>query len=374
MSSTDPNIRVLVITPNFATRGGIQNYCKTILSHVQASVELLFVGAYSEEEKWWVTMPRLIFASLQFLYKILTARFDVIHVNTSLVAKSLLREGALMVIARLTRTPVLVTFHGWSVDLEKRMTGMRLKLFTFTFSRAQKFVVLSQDFKDALRRMGFKQDIIVESTFVDDVVFGNVNESSIPLLNGHVKPFSILFLSRILKQKGVFVVLESYRMLKPKHRNLKLIVAGEGEDLKEAQTFVEQHRLEDVEFSGFVEGEKKKDTFLRADAFVLPTYYGEGMPIAMLEAMMCGLPIISRPVGGIKDFFQQDHMGVLIDGLEPAHYAGAIEHYMLDRQHWNQVRLHNHHYAREKFLASSAAVRLMGIYHSMTKETNQEQL
>jgi glycosyltransferase involved in cell wall biosynthesis len=261
-----------------------------------------------------------------------------------------------------------VTFHGWSAVVEQKMRGARLWLFRLAFSRAEKFVVLAEDFKSALRQMGFTQEILVESTFVDDTVFHDVKEASLPLMNGHPKPFSMLFLSRILRQKGIFVVLESYRILKPKYKSLRLIVAGDGDDLTEARAFVEQHSLEGVEFAGFVEGEEKKAIFLRADAFVLPTYYGEGMPIAMLEAMICGLPVISRPVGGIKDFFEQDRMGVLIDDLEPTHYANAIERLMLDRPHWNEVRLHNHRYARGKFLASSAADRLMKTYSMMVNE------
>lgn len=372
MTNTNSNIRVLIVSPSFATKGGIQNYCKTILGHLEATVDVFVVGPHSEGESSWLIVPRLVLASLLFAWKVVTQKFDVIHVNTSLVAKSLFREGILLFAARFTRTPVLVTFHGWSVDVEKKMKGVRLWLFRLAFSRADKLVVLAEDFKAALRRMGFTQDILVESTFVDDAIFRDVDETSIPLMNGHLKPFSMLFLSRILRQKGVFVVLESYGILKPKHKSLRLIIAGDGEDLTEARSFVEQRGLEDVEFVGFVEGENKKATLLRADAFVLPTYYGEGMPISMLEAMICGLPVISRPVGGIKDFFEQDQMGILVDGLEPAHYASAIERFVLDRSHWNQVRLHNHRYARGKFLASSAANRLMNTYDTMIKETNQE--
>ncbi len=337
-----------------------------MFSHIDATVDVFFVGPKSDGEHIWLLVPRIVWSSIKFAMLVAAKRFDVIHVHTSFASKSLMREGALMLATRLTSSPVLVTFHGWSSSLQNNFNAVGFRLFKFAFGRTDRFIVLAQDFKQALQTMGFHQPVLVESTFVDDAVFSNVAEQDIPLPNGCMKPFSILFLSRVLREKGIFVLLECFAKLKEKYSDTRLVIAGEGNDLAEAKEFVRKHSLTDVEFTGFIEGDHKKRMLLQADAFVLPTSYGEGLPISMLEAMMCGLPVVSRPVGGIKDFFENERMGVLIEELNPDSYRDALDRLITDKEHRRTIKLFNHRYARNRFFASTAAQRLLEVYDDMT--------
>ncbi len=336
-----------------------------MFSHIDATVEVFSVGPKSDKEPGWLLVPRIVWSSIRFAVLVATRGFNVIHVHTSFASKSLLREGLLMLATRLTSAPVLVTFHGWSSGLQQNIDGATLQLFRIAFSRADMFIVLARDFKYALRNMGFQQTVIVESTFVDDALFSDLTEKDIPMPNGRMKPFSILFLSRILREKGIFVLLECFAKLKAKHKDTRLVIAGDGEDMADAKEFVRKNSLAEVEFVGFIEGDRKRKTLLEADAFVLPTSYGEGLPISLLEAMMCGLPVVSRPVGGIKDFFENDRMGVLVEELNPDSYLHALDRIIADKEYRREVKLYNHRYARSRFLASAAAERLMQVYGDM---------
>ena len=69
----------------------------------------------------------------------------------------------------------------------------------------------------------------------------------------------------------------------------------------------------------------KIDLLNKSHILILPTSHEEGLPIAILEAMISGLSIVSRPVGGINDFFQNGKMGYLVDSFEPKEFSDNIQ-------------------------------------------------
>src|SRR5690606_22158743 len=74
-----------------------------------------------------------------------------------------------------------------------------------------------------------------------------------------------------------------------------------------------------VRITGNLEGERLKKEFRNADFFFLLSY-SEGLPAALLEAMSFGLPVATRPVGAIKDFFEGKNIGILSTELDPEFY------------------------------------------------------
>jgi glycosyltransferase involved in cell wall biosynthesis len=82
------------------------------------------------------------------------------------------------------------------------------------------------------------------------------------------------------------------------------------------------------------------------------------MPTSVLEAMAFGLPVITRPVGGLVDFFENDKMGYLIESLNPLDYAQKIDLLINDIEKANAIANYNMEYAHEYFLASKVARQL----------------
>ena len=100
-----------------------------------------------------------------------------------------------------------------------------------------------------------------------------------------------------------------------------------------------------------------------------PTY-GEGLPGSIIEAIAYGLPVITRPVGGLVDFFKNEEHGFITDSLDPNIFADLIERLFLDRELYNRISLSNYQYAQNNFLASNAALRLETIYKELFKNQN----
>ena len=120
---------------------------------------------------------------------------------------------------------------------------------------------------------------------------------------------NLLFLCRIQRQKGIIELLEAIRRMKENGIEcFHLTVAGDGDYLEQAQKECKNMGLEDdVIFTGGIYDNKvKADLYKNADLYVLPTYYNEGFPRTLYEAMIFGTPVITTLVAGIPALMKGD--------------------------------------------------------------------
>ena len=114
-------------------------------------------------------------------------------------------------------------------------------------------------------------------------------------------------------------------------------------------------------------GQEKKELLETANIFCFPSY-GEGMPNVVIEAMAFGLPVVTRRVGGLADFFKDGEHGFFTTSKDPIIFADFIEKLLVNQQLYEEISLNNYQYARSNFLASCAAKRLEEIYRSVLAE------
>lgn len=122
---------------------------------------------------------------------------------------------------------------------------------------------------------------------------------------------SILFLGRIERNKGIFVLAEAIQMFYEDFQNCRFIICGMGSELGAFKEKIADLALSHLfEFRGWVTGSKKIKALQDADIFVIPSYR-EGLPNSLLEAMASELAIVASATGGILDVLD-DSMGILI--------------------------------------------------------------
>ncbi len=104
----------------------------------------------------------------------------------------------------------------------------------------------------------------------------------------------ILFLGRIHWIKGLDILSKAYGRLARERNDVHLLIVGFDEDgyKKKIRRWLKQEKVFDqVTFTGTLEAREKLEIFAGSDLFVLPSY-SEGFSMAILEAMICGLPVI----------------------------------------------------------------------------------
>jgi glycosyltransferase involved in cell wall biosynthesis len=107
---------------------------------------------------------------------------------------------------------------------------------------------------------------------------------------------------RLVYKNGIDTLLESAKITAQKNPQIIYLVVGEGPDFEEIKTRV--HKLgigKKFLLTGFISDEELPSYYNAADFSILPSKSGEGLPLVGLEAMACGLPLISTDVGGIRE-------------------------------------------------------------------------
>jgi len=356
-------MKILVNCPNINVIGGVANHYLGLKPYWNENIKYNYIGGRRQFYGVFafIRKIRTLYIIIKYIVKLLCFNPDVVLINVSLVRKGMSLPLLLNRIATCLGRKTVLFIHGWRIDYEKDFFSS--KRFD-SLKKADGIIVLANDFKQKLIQNGYKGKIYLTTTKVDDRLIENFN---INKRTGKIE--NILFLARVEKQKGIFEAIKTFEILKEKYNKLKFRIVGDGTALREAKKYVENHKVNDISFPGNLNGEKLLQEFNVADIYLLPTY-GEGMPTSLLEAMAFGLPVITRPVGGIKDFFDEN-MGIITESLDPQVYADAIEQYINDSEKTLAVSRYNYEYAKEHFMASKVALSmeqiLREIHHSQSK-------
>ncbi len=298
---------------------------------------------------------------------------DAVQINPSLIPVPVLRDAAVLVIAKLMRRKGIVFFRGWDwvmAEYLDRHAFLR-RLFLFVYSKAECAVVLAEIFKHRLVQWGFPEARVYVSRTMFD---GDSVRNPVAAGRGICR---FLFLGRISLEKGVFQVLEAASLLRGTGAPFHVTVAGFGGDdeiVRRLKELKEEMDLSDVvEFSGFVKGKSKSLAYERADVFLLPTYHPEGCPNAVLEAMAAGLFVISSDVGALGEIISEGINGSFVRVRDASHLA--------DRMRWatenvdivRELGQANREYAFRNFEADVIIDQMKTIYREVLRNSRSQE-
>lgn len=356
-------MKILIVGPDLTDPGGVANYYNAVLpSLYQTEYEISYLeigSTKSHSSRWHPFLDQLRFFSM-----VNKLKPNLVHLNPSLNLKSLVRDGLFLMLAKLSRRRVLVFFRGWDTSFEKWIDRLLKPFFQISFKRADVFIVLAREFETRLRHWGVRAPILLGTTTVNENLLRDFSiDQRLVDLAGDQR-LKLLFLARLEQDKGVLELIEALNILLDKGQDLTLTIAGNGPIVQMVQKQVDamgenRHR---VSLLGYIRGEDKSETFRTHHLFCFPTQYGEGMPNSLLEAMAFGLPIVTCPVGGIADFFQDGTMGSLLAKPTPERLAQAIMSLATDRPRLLDIAKYNFQYANEHFMATTSAKFLAECY------------
>lgn len=249
----------------------------------------------------------------------------LLHVHSSSRA-SFWRKCTFMVPAIALRVPVLLHLHSGQFDVFERDLGpVRRRVVRWALDHATVVIVLSPSWRRWVESVSTNQWVEVVPNPVLPVPPSSTTRN----------PNVVLALGRLGHHKGSYLLLEAAARLAGRHR-VTLRMAGDG-DLEGVVARAAELGV-DVEALGWI-GPAERATELRgAGLFALPSY-AEGLPMALLEAMAAGLPVVVSSTGGIPDVVTDgvdgflvapgdvegltDRLGALLDDPELAARMGA---------------------------------------------------
>lgn len=148
------------------------------------------------------------------------------------------------------------------------------------------------------------------------------NKKKKPNYNGKIV---ISFAGRIIKEKGVVMLLDVFEKLNQKYKDIVLVIAGDGPILNQLK---EQHKSENIFFEGKLSYENVMSLYNDTDIFVHPSMFPEGLPTAILEAGLMKCAIIATDRGGTVEVINNEKYGLICEENADS-LQGKLE-YLLD--------------------------------------------
>lgn len=358
-------MRILILVPDFRTRGGVVNYYRTLRLSDEPNIDYLFINRHGTRS----IISKGFFALFIYLDFLRAAiRAGLIHVNPSLDRNSFYRDMVFIVLAKVLRKNVLLFFRGWEEAFEESVHKDKLKSFLFrhSYAKADRFVVLGEHFKRKLVALGVDpaKPIHVETTVADSSHIESFDLSrKLATFASHCR---FLFMSRILREKGVYIALDAFAECRATipDRPMTLVIAGSGEELAAAEAYARQKGYAGVEFAGHVSGAEKARLLETSHVMVFPTSYREGLPNCILEGMLYGMPIISRPVAAIPEVVSNDVNGYLTDSMDSSTFARYMLQLLQDPDLYRRMAITNHRDGKA-FTSDNVKERLFAVYRQM---------
>jgi glycosyltransferase involved in cell wall biosynthesis len=352
---------------------GIGSYYQTLLnSSLPRRINLRFIDTSlrrrpgSETGKWsFSNLASAIGDCFRFTRALIVYRPEISHIATS-VGLSFLKHSVCVVTARLLGSKVLLHPHCSFYFFYERQGKVWQWFIRKVVGLCHGVVVLSNEWNKLQQvvpgcQIYYLPNAINLSTYVD------IGREKVESKND--KPcVHILYLGHIGKQKGSFDLIEAAKKILTQEQDVVFELAG----MEQVKGDIEQlnSQIADAGFEQFVHilphvaGAEKMELFRSADLFVYPSYH-EGMPMAVIEAMACGLPIIATEVGGLPDLVFPGLNGLLVPAGDPDQLADAIHQLVVDPQTRHSMQIGSIRMAQKNFDVEKLVLRLLDIYQAL---------
>lgn len=264
------------------------------IKHLNSYKGVKLKKVFTIDKKGLAAMTSSFFGTI----KILFSRVDVVHYHA---------EGPcafMWIIKWFSKKRIVATIHG--LDWQRaKWGGFASKYIKFGEKCAVKYadeiIVLSENVQDY-----FKKEYSRNTVFIPN----GVNKPSVIKTDIIAKKYNlkkddyILYLGRIVPEKGIHYLIEAYNLL---NLNKKLVIAGGASDtdIYFRELLDKAGNNDDVIFTGFVKGKELEELYSNAYIYVLPSDL-EGMPLSLLEAMSYGNCCLTSDIPECKNVIEKN--------------------------------------------------------------------
>ncbi|MHC4401953.1 MAG: glycosyltransferase family 4 protein [Planctomycetota bacterium] len=280
--------------------------------------------------------------------------FDLLHSHTP-------RSGwAALAVGRRTGRPVVHTVHDVALGSPAGLAQKVLARYTCgALARADYVVAVSPAALDVARRhrLGRRRGMVRNGVPSE----GPLGERPLP------NEWTVGIVALFRPCKGIEVLVKALGHLRRRSRPVRLKVIGRFVTPayeKEIRALIASQEVGgQIEFLGFAADVPAQ--LRQLDLFVLTSTGPEGLPMVLMEAMACGVPIIGSNVAGIRDVVRDGLDGRLVAAGDDRQLAEAVEGFLLGQYDWRRMRRHAHERHEQEFTAERMARETAEVYRSL---------
>lgn len=301
---------------------------------------------------------RFIASYLRMIWLLLTQHYDLCYLAITCHGVGFLKDAPFVLLCKLFGNRIVIHQHnkGMSRDADKPLYQRLLRM---VYKNA-KVILLSWHLFPDIEKIVRREDVVICPNGITPKA--DFTPRHIPDEVPH-----LLFLSNLLRDKGVLTLLDALKILKDGgHAFVCDFVGSETRDMG-AEIFrmeVRKRGLEDIAiYRGRKYGKEKDMYFRHADMFVFPSF-DECLPLVILEAMEYGLPVVSTGEGGIRDEVEDGKNGFVVETRNADALADAIERLINDEPLRRSMGKEGRRMFEERFTMERFEERMCNVLHS----------
>lgn len=340
------NKSVLVLGPSKKTRGGITSVINAYKSSdVWDRWHCFWIETYSDENSFFKV---IYFLKGFFVYALNLRKAKIVHVHFS-GKVSLMRKSVFIFFAKLFSIPIISHLHAFSV--KNTIQGKHKWLYEKIFRSSDVVIVLSDYWKKEIK-----------ATF-DNLNNVRVIHNPCMIVDNNIinKHNIILYAGTLNSRKGYADLIYAFSKISSLFPDWKIIFAGNGEIANAKELSKRLGISRQVIFPGWVNGDEKSNIFKKADIFCLPSY-AEGFPMAILDAWSYKLPVITTPVGGLKDILKNGINSLVFEPGDKEQLTENIKRLIIDKKLREDLSIESEKLSKNEFSLSKIIFEIDKVY------------
>jgi glycosyltransferase involved in cell wall biosynthesis len=364
--------RILLVSPLPPPQGGIATWTQTILARgLPGRFDLEVVNTrvtrkhFSDNAR---PTPKELWRTFSIIRKVWSAvrsgRCSVVHINHAPhTGIGILRDYVVARIATHYRVPFAIQLRG-TYDSARIPSGfigaLQRRAYRGVFRRASAILPLDAASENRLNTDS-PENVGKTNALPNFIECATVPAKSEP--QRPEGPLRVIFAGALIRDKGVYTMLELARRLEGV--SLTLIGRSSPEMAAEMAQAIEHDGLHDrLHLAGEMPNERVRETVTGQDVCILPSFT-EGFPMSVLEAMAIGLPVVASPVGALPDMIDVPEGGFLVGFGDIDGYVEALTRLRDDRATAATMGIYNRERALSDYDYDVVAQRLADLYSGL---------
>ena len=256
--------------------------------------------------------------------------YKLIHTHTVRTAL----VGSL--VAKLTGVPMVHHVHSpASRDTTRRwLNYINSRVERFCLRQASRLIAVSESLKRHMILQGF------DPSLISVVHPGALALYEVPFRAAPCSSWTLGTTALFRPRKGIENLLQALAILRDRGLPVRLRAIGPFESAKyesDMHALSKRLNLQDIiEWTGFTN--EVMSEMLKIDLFVLPSLFGEGLPMVLLEAMAAGVPVVATDVEGVTEAVRHGQEGVIVPPGDADAFAQAVIDVIEGRYDWSAMR------------------------------------
>lgn len=287
--------------------------------------------------------------------------YDIVHCHFGVNGN----DAAILMELGLLKGRLVTTFHGYDIRQGMASSG---RIYARLTRYCDAVHSISEYNRIWLEAFGFDPARIIHHPIGIDITRFQPRTGQYKQ-QGNDEPVTIVTVGRLVQEKGMGYALEALAGVRKQRPNLpvRYRILGGGPLENSLRVQAKHLGLDDiVEFMGPQDQAVVRSVLAQADLFLLPSV-AEALPVSIMEAMACGLPVVATEVGSVAELVKDGHTGRLVPPADSKALARALLEMLDRRESWSKLGSAGRSLVAQRYDIDKLNDRLVENYRSLLK-------